>query len=545
MIRVITILGFFIIFAFACTQKSTDWRMLESKILYKANFGSDYFFLNFHKVGRSSEASLIIGDQAIYRQQKVIIEFDEKSEKFKLFEKKNKAEIWEGQYLLADSVLTLSIEKPNAMKLAFKKSLPMKCPSTQNRYCDSINNKVEIKEVVYGKAEGYYVSKPVKNISAASYPSILADVVKELSDNIDARMLELKMDVYQAKNDNCEQRPLLVLIHGGSFVIGDKREAFQEQLGYYFAHRGYVVASINYRLGYFFIPGLYKNLERAMYKAVQDTRAALRYLSSHSKQFRIDPTYVFVAGNSAGGFTALNTAFMSQDEVWESTESDLLGIYSDLGCLDCSTNNEKGKFTIRGIINMWGALSDTTLIDEDEKIPLLLIHGTSDQIVPINYEYPFHNIDPTTSAFFSDKVGGSEFIYNRAKRKKIPVTLVKIKGQGHEPQCNDRGKFNENLPLIKKKMNQFMFNILKEKDMELMGPEIIRNNDPVSEYSVDLPNSYKTFWQVKGGLVANVDGNSSVVLWNSESKEHKIIAIAINSIGVVQKKEMRITIKAK
>jgi acetyl esterase/lipase len=78
--------------------------------------------------------------------------------------------------------------------------------------------------------------------------------------------------------------------------------------------RGYVVASVNYRLGYVFLPGRYSNLERAMYNALQDVRASLRYLSHHHQELGIDPDMFFLGGHSAGGILSLTTAFMDETE---------------------------------------------------------------------------------------------------------------------------------------------------------------------------------------------------------------------------------------
>lgn len=52
----------------------------------------------------------------------------------------------------------------------------------------------------------------------------------------------------RGRADPRSQRPAMVLIHGGAFVSGDKTGDHMPELATALAQRGYVVASINYRL---------------------------------------------------------------------------------------------------------------------------------------------------------------------------------------------------------------------------------------------------------------------------------------------------------
>ncbi len=56
----------------------------------------------------------------------------------------------------------------------------------------------------------------------------------------------LKLDLYQPSGDTIAKRPVLIWIHGGGFIQGDK--ASGSTIATYFAKLGYVTASINYRL---------------------------------------------------------------------------------------------------------------------------------------------------------------------------------------------------------------------------------------------------------------------------------------------------------
>ena len=58
----------------------------------------------------------------------------------------------------------------------------------------------------------------------------------------------LQLDIYQPLGDTENNRPLIILAHGGSFIAGVRTNPSMVSLGEAFAKRGYVVASISYRL---------------------------------------------------------------------------------------------------------------------------------------------------------------------------------------------------------------------------------------------------------------------------------------------------------
>ncbi len=63
----------------------------------------------------------------------------------------------------------------------------------------------------------------------------------------------LKMDIYLPQCDDVShesKRPLLLWVHGGAFLAGSKDDVSITNLCKQFAKRGYVTASISYRLGF-------------------------------------------------------------------------------------------------------------------------------------------------------------------------------------------------------------------------------------------------------------------------------------------------------
>jgi acetyl esterase/lipase len=94
------------------------------------------------------------------------------------------------------------------------------------------------------------------------------------------------------------RRPLVVYIHGGGWMSGHPRQsgAFENWPGVLalIASRGYVVASVEYRL----------SGEAAFPAAIQDVKAAIRWLRANAAEYGIDPSRVVVWGGSAGGHLA-------------------------------------------------------------------------------------------------------------------------------------------------------------------------------------------------------------------------------------------------
>ena len=92
--------------------------------------------------------------------------------------------------------------------------------------------------------------------------------------------------------------PLVVYIHGGGWLAGGRHQSgpfvdFPAVLAS-LAARGYVVASVSYRL----------SGEAAFPAQIQDVKAAILWLRSHASDYRIDPKKAVTWGVSAGGHLA-------------------------------------------------------------------------------------------------------------------------------------------------------------------------------------------------------------------------------------------------
>ncbi len=208
--------------------------------------------------------------------------------------------------------------------------------------------------------------------------------------------------------DTLKGRPFILLIHGGGFQMGDKRD--ENDLCQMLAEKGFVAATINYRLNASDQPG--PTLEQG-YMAQQDANAALKYFRLFANKYGIDTNCIFIGGESAGAITALGVGFISQED-WNQR---VPGIEKKLGSL----NNH---FLPAGIIDMWGAIGDTAYISNAEanKMPILMFHGTEDMVCPFGMMGP---------PLLPEKIYGSEPISIKYKNAEACYHLYTKFGAGH------------------------------------------------------------------------------------------------------------------
>jgi acetyl esterase/lipase len=226
------------------------------------------------------------------------------------------------------------------------------------------------------------------------------------------------LDLFLPKDDGKSLRPAVIVIHGGAWRSGDKRQL--RNLAELFARRGYVAAAINYRLA-----------PKWSYPAqLDDCQRAVRWLRKNAKEFRVDPKRFGAAGASAGGHLAL---LLGTREVRDDSDADLKGISSKVQCVlsicgptdltdkryaQAARDSDLGKILIEFIgkpydeaPNLWKEASPIYHVSPDDA-PTFIIHGDQDSIVPFEQSVRF--------AEALRKVG-------------VEVQLVAIKGMDHGP----------------------------------------------------------------------------------------------------------------
>ena len=411
--------------------------------------------------------------------------------------------------------------------------------------------------IEYGKAIGYYTSRRFDPASEdGKMAKDAATIIYERwkgrlgFGDMKKEMRSLKMDIYSPKNNKNNKLPLFLFVHGGAFLFGDKKNDLQQAITNHLVRKGFVVASINYRMGSLLSTG--EAINETFHLNVQDTRAALRFLINN-KEVKIDENQIYLAGSSAGGIIALTTTFTDNSEVSASVKK-------KLGGLDDSGNDLKADIKIAGVVSMWGAVTDLKIVNSP--IPTLLFHGTEDKMVPCGRGMPFQNflenIDKKTKELFNIKITditseifslyGSCSIYEHSKKQKYPVKYVPFVGYGHDVHFNrENGSFNnENATIICNEIGDFMFeNVSKYYfNYTLTGIENIEKQGiaPVYFLRGEVKNALVQ-WHVEGGFITDKTNDSIRVIWFDTYETGTVTACITNENGISCKKTLTIAIK--
>jgi pimeloyl-ACP methyl ester carboxylesterase len=153
----------------------------------------------------------------------------------------------------------------------------------------------------------------------------------------------------------------------------------------------------------------FAELVKGCYEAVLDLRQAIRYFKNNAARLRIDTNLIILAGNSAGGMMALQTAYAN-----------------DAGMLQLIGNADSGQAShaidpggIAAVINFWGGIFDTTWL-QNARVPIVSVHGKKDGIMPYDHkDFPLF---------------GSGAIHRVADTLRLPNRLKTYDNYSHELQ---------------------------------------------------------------------------------------------------------------
>ncbi|MCR5820774.1 MAG: alpha/beta hydrolase fold domain-containing protein [Bacteroidaceae bacterium] len=122
------------------------------------------------------------------------------------------------------------------------------------------------------------------------------------------------LDLAQPTFGPQQNRPAILIIHGGGWSAGSKNDMVYRTLMIDYAMKGYVVANMNYRL-----------IQEAEPPAcIEDVRCAIRWMKAHAQEIGIDPNRIGTYGHSAGGHLSLmagvaadSKAFADGSDPWK------------------------------------------------------------------------------------------------------------------------------------------------------------------------------------------------------------------------------------
>ena len=206
--------------------------------------------------------------------------------------------------------------------------------------------------------------------------------------------------------------PLVVWIHGGGWRGGSKDRCPAMP----FAAKGYVVASVNYRLS-----------QHAPFPAqIEDCKAAIRWLRANAKNYHIDTNHVGVWGASAGGHLVA-----------------LLGTSGGVKAVEGSLGNPDQSSKVQAVVDWFGPADFKPIAERDANpnstIGQLLGGAPKDNMEKAILASPITHVTKDTPPFLimhGDKDNlvnfhQSEILEAALKKAGVEVTLVKLEGAGH------------------------------------------------------------------------------------------------------------------
>ena len=180
---------------------------------------------------------------------------------------------------------------------------------------------------------------------------------------------DLKINLYFPKDwKSTDRRPAIVFFFGGGFVAGTPAQFTTK--AEYFASRGMVAASAEYRIG--------NKHHTGPEKCIEDAKSAIRWLRVNAKNLGVDPSHVVAAGGSAGGtdaaFAAYNTTYEPEGEDMSiSSKPDALVLYNPALGFAADTKLPPEQEKLRDFIAGWKVTAGGP--------PAILFFGTDDNLL--------------------------------------------------------------------------------------------------------------------------------------------------------------------
>ncbi len=275
------------------------------------------------------------------------------------------------------------------------------------------------------------VQYPSKTLEVAPVKTEVKQVSGVVYEQVPSRgypNVPMQLDLLQPQKKT--RMPAIVFVTGGGFINANRDNGVQ--LRNYLAEKGYVVASITYRVA-----------PTAKFpQPLEDVKASIRYLRAHADQWNIDKDRIGIIGGSAGGYLSAFAGTTSGMKTFDKGENlqesskvscavDLYGL-SDLSQvgMDYSPEVQQLHKSAGATEALWvngspvfggkdgGVLADLKATEAANPIayigknsaPMLLMHGTADKVV---------------------SPGQTDLLYQALKAKGVPAERYEIPGAAH------------------------------------------------------------------------------------------------------------------
>lgn len=209
-------------------------------------------------------------------------------------------------------------------------------------------------------------------------PCVKTDIVYRTTTsplNAAAGTQSLALDLFRGAKTPKRDAPVVVVMHGGGFVEGDK--SIMRLVSETLANAGFLVANIDYRLadkernnGL----GIVKQADivPASKEAEEDAEAAMRFIRAHAKEYgaTTDRQRYAVGGYSAGAIAALRVAIRGGDKATSPARRWRVGAAFSISGTECGR---------------WSEQFGCKAAYDAKDPPILMFHGEADSIVSFTY----------------------------------------------------------------------------------------------------------------------------------------------------------------
>lgn len=196
------------------------------------------------------------------------------------------------------------------------------------------------------------------------------------------------LNVSRPAKSSHKLRPVMLQIHGGGWVIGDKKEQ-GKPLRNQLVEAGWIFVEINYRL----------SPKHKFPAHLIDCKKALVWIKEHIAEYGGDPNFIMVTGGSAGGHLASLVALSANQETallqpgFEDKDTRVQGAIPMYGVYDFADRHQhRTQFSMQGFLEkmvmpetleanpkLWDIASPTTLCHA-ERPPFFVVHGELDTL---------------------------------------------------------------------------------------------------------------------------------------------------------------------
>ena len=200
-----------------------------------------------------------------------------------------------------------------------------------------------------------------------------------------------RLDVYRSRLAPPDKAPVMVYIHGGAWMIGDKRQQGKPMM-YELVARGWVCVAINYRL----------SPKATWPEHIVDAKRAVAWVKEHIAEYGGDPSFVAVSGGSAGGHLCALLALSAGDRAFqpgfEELDTSVQACVPFYGVMDLTGSPEGSARFGPGLLKMLEKKVMKTTESEHPEVfrdasptcrvhagapPFFVLQGVNDTLVPV------------------------------------------------------------------------------------------------------------------------------------------------------------------